>query len=145
GDSEGGRDCSRLLLDAFDSLDVHLPRHSSWQSQAGTFWIDTDDVPEPERLRLLDAAVQKGVVLLHFPGHIMLYLGRSDAGVPMVLRALGEYPEACGGGQETLVRVQNITVSDLELGRGTSRRALIERLSRITVIGRPPGPELAGV
>lgn len=145
GDTSGARDCSRLLLDVFSSFDVRLPRHSSWQSKAGSFWIDIERVPEQERLSLLDAATKKGIVLLHFPGHIMLYLGKNDRGRPMVLHALGEYPESCGGGQETLVRVQNISVSDLELGRGTSRTALIERLTRITVLGAPPGVELAGV
>jgi NlpC/P60 family len=149
GDTGGGRDCSRLLLDVFDSFGLHLPRHSSWQSRAGSFWIDTERVSVADRPLLFDAAAQKGIVLLHFPGHIMLYLGRSAAGKPMVLHALGEYAERCGGqaggNAETLVRVQNITVSDLELGRDTSRTALIERVTRITVLGKPPGVELAGV
>jgi NlpC/P60 family len=149
GDTGGGRDCSRLLLDAFGSFGLHLPRHSSWQSRAGSFWIDTERVSVADRPLLFDAAAQKGIVLLHFPGHIMLYLGRNAAGQPMVLHALGEYAERCnapgGAAGETLVRVQNIGVSDLELGRGTSRTALIERVTRITVIGKPPGVELAGV
>jgi hypothetical protein len=146
GDTAGGRDCSRLLLDVFASFDVALPRHSSWQSRAGSFWIDTERVPESERLPLFDAAAKQGIVLLHFPGHIMLYLGKNAQGRPMVLHALGEYAEPCAqGGPETLVRVKNITVSDLELGRGTSRKALLERVTRITVIGKNPGLDLAGV
>jgi hypothetical protein len=148
GDTGGGRDCSRLLLDVFESFGLHLPRHSSWQSRAGSFWIDTERVSVADRPLLFDAAAQKGIVLLHFPGHIMLYLGRNAEGRPMVLHALGEYAERCGGSAgtaETLVRVQNITVSDLELGRDSSRTALIERVTRITVIGKPPGVELAGV
>jgi cell wall-associated NlpC family hydrolase len=147
GDSNGGRDCSRLLQDVFESFDLQLPRHSSWQAQAGSFWIDIDAVPETERGFLFDAAAQRGIVLLAFPGHIMLYLGRNARGEPMVLHALGEYVEPCaGGGQgETLVRVKNISVSNLELGRGTSRKALIERITRVTVIGGAPGLELAGV
>jgi NlpC/P60 family len=147
GDTNGGRDCSRLLQDVFGSFDLQLPRHSSWQAQAGSFWVDMEAVPEAERGFLFDAAAQRGLVLLAFPGHIMLYLGRNPEGEPMVLHALGEYVEPCAGGGkgETLVRVKNISVSNLELGRGTSRRALIERITRITVIGGPPGVELAGV
>lgn len=147
GDTRGGRDCSRLLLDVFQSFDLQLPRHSSWQSRAGSFWIDTERVSVADRPLLIDAAAQKGIVLLQFPGHIMLYLGRNDAGQPMVLHALGEYAERCPGEPpaETLVRVKNITVSDLELGRGSSRTSLLERVTRITVIGKPPGVELAGV
>ncbi|HTV25820.1 MAG TPA: NlpC/P60 family protein [Polyangiaceae bacterium] len=147
GDTRGGRDCSRLLLDVFESFNLHLPRHSSWQSRAGSFWIDTERVKVADRAMLIDAAAQKGVVFLQFPGHIMLYLGRNEAGQPMVLHALGEYAERCPGSApaETLVRVKNITVSDLELGKGTSRTSLLERITRITVIGKPPGVELAGV
>jgi hypothetical protein len=126
-----------------------MPRHSSWQTLAGSFWIDVESVAEGERLRLIDAAAKKGVVLLGFPGHIMLYLGRNERGQPMVLHALGEYVEPCtgpgGAAGETLRRVKNIGVSDLELGRGTSRKALVERITRITVVGGTPGPELAGV
>jgi cell wall-associated NlpC family hydrolase len=146
GDTNGGRDCSRLLQDVFASFDVQLPRHSSWQAQAGSFWIDIEAVPEAERGFLFDAAARRGIVLLAFPGHIMLYLGRNPQGEPMVLHALGEYVEPCAGGKgETVVRVENIGVSNLELGRGTSRRALIERITRVTVIGGAPGLELAGV
>ncbi len=151
GDTDGGRDCSRLVLDMFDSFDLRLPRHSSWQAQAGSFWIDIEGVPEADRPLLFDAAARKGIVLLHFPGHVMLYLGRNERGVPMVLHALGEYMEPCpsAGGQpgrgERLVRVKNVTVSDLELGRATSRTALLERVQRITVIGGTPGIELGGV
>jgi len=147
GDTNGGRDCSRLLQDVFGSFDLQLPRHSSWQGQAGSFWLDIEAVPEAERGFLFDAAAKRGLVLLGFPGHIMLYLGRNPEGEPMVLHALGEYVEPCAGGAkgETVVRVKNIGVSSLELGRGTSRRALLERITRITVIGGPPGIELAGV
>jgi hypothetical protein len=147
GDTRGGRDCSRLLLDVFESFDLQLPRHSSWQSRAGSFWIDTERVKVADRPLLFEAAAQKGIVLLQFPGHIMLYLGRNEAGQPMALHALGEYAERCAGdpSAETVVRVKNITVSDLELGRGSSRTSLLERVTRITVIGKPPGVELAGV
>ena len=149
GDTGGGRDCSRLVLDAFAAFGVHVPRHSAWQAQAGSFWIDVDGLTESERLLLFDAALGKGIVLLAFPGHIMIYLGRNEKNEPMVLHGLGEYMESCaaagGAKSEALVRVKNIGVSTLELGRGTSRRALIERVTRITVVGETPGPELSGV
>jgi cell wall-associated NlpC family hydrolase len=149
GDTAGGRDCSRLVLDAFEAFDLHMPRHSAWQAQAGSFWIDVDGVSESESLLLFDAALQKGIVLLDFPGHIMIYLGRNERGEPMVLHALGEYMASCGTETgtrgEALVRVKDIGVTTLELGRGTSRKALIERVTRITVVGGTPGPELAGV
>jgi cell wall-associated NlpC family hydrolase len=144
GDTDGGRDCSRLVLDVFEAFDIRLPRHSSWQARAGSFWIDVSQVPETERALLIDTAAQKGIVLLSFPGHIMLYLGRNERGEPMVLHAFREYLEPCTGGQDTLFRVDGVTVSNLELGRGTERTAFIERVTHITVLGAPPGIELAG-
>jgi hypothetical protein len=158
GDTNDGRDCSRLLLDIFESFDLHLPRHSAWQAKGGSFWMDIEKLPEAERPLLFDAAAKKGIVLLAFPGHIMLYLGRNERGEPMVLHALGEYVEPCAGGAgdvdpgaggksraETVVRVKNIGISNLEPGRGTSRRALLERITSVTVIGNSPGVELAGI
>ncbi|MCG8419073.1 MAG: C40 family peptidase [Proteobacteria bacterium] len=152
GGVNGGRDCSRILLDIFETFDLDLPRHSKWQSIAGTFWIDiAETLPESERLLLIDAAASKGIVLLHFPGHIMFYLGRNREGEAMVYHAFAEYLEPCEGKNpdgtpaETLVQVKGATVSNLELGRHTSRKSFLERLTRITVFGKSPGIELMGV
>ncbi|MEM9488935.1 MAG: hypothetical protein AAGC55_07305 [Myxococcota bacterium] len=89
----------------------------------------------------------------------MFYLGRDRQGVPMVYHAFSEYLASCtdspdtsasdrGGDpslSETVVEVAGATVSNLELGRGSSRTAFIERLNRITVLGGSPGPELSGL
>ena len=145
GGKDGGLDCSRLMLDVFETFGIRLPRHSSWQSRAGSYSIDVAEVDEAERLLLMDAAAAKSVVLLHLPGHIMLYLGRDHDGRPMALHAFAEYMAPCAEGGETLYHVDQVQVSDLELGRGTSKTALIERITRITALGGAPGVELAGV
>ena len=153
GGNRGGRDCSRFLLDVFESFGLALPRHSGRQALAGTFSIDVSSAERPEdKLPLFDAALRRGAVLLHFPGHIMFYLGRDDAGVPMVLHSFSEYVVPCapavnteGVPYETLRRVDRVTVSDLSLGEGSSRGSFLERINRIVVIGRPPGPALSGV
>jgi hypothetical protein len=153
GGYEGGRDCSRFVLDLFGTFGLRLPRHSARQAKAGTFAIDVAPVSdEQEKLRIIEAAADRGAVLLHFPGHIMLYLGRTAEGRPMALHSFSEYVEPCAGTRgpegrplETLRRVDRVTVSDLELGRGSSRTSFIERVTRVVVIGRGPGPELAGV
>jgi hypothetical protein len=142
----GDRDCSSFLLDLFAGFGLELPRNSSDQARAGSFTITVDAaVGERERQGLIDAAARAGVVLLHFPGHIMLYLGRTAEGVPMVLHRFAEYLEPCGGRGETLISPNRVAVTTLDLGRGTSRRAFVERLTRIVVLGerRPAG--LAGV
>lgn len=145
GGYEGGRDCSRFLMDMFAGLGLILPRHTSDQAIAGEVIELAPDLPEAERLRRLDAAHRRGVVLLHFPGHIMLYLGRDEAGAPMAIHSFAEYLVPCPGRsegapegeRETLLRVSGVHVSDLELGRGTSRTAFIQRISKITVLAPP--------
>ena len=151
GGHEGGRDCSRFLLDVLATFGIHLPRHSGRQALAGTFAMDVAEVPANQKALLIEAAMQKGVVLLHFPGHIMLYLGRDAEGRPMAIHAFSEYVTPCAGTDdgtgtplETLHRVDRVTVSDLTLGEGSSRRDFLSRVSRIIVLGKAPGPELRG-
>jgi len=147
GGAAGGYDCSGLLLDVFESFDLALPRHSGWQAQTGSFVVDLTQTSDGrEKLALLDAAHARGIVLLHFPGHIMLYLGRAADGTPMALHALGEYARPCdaSGGKplDTVVAVRRVVVSNLELGRGSARKSFIERLSKLVVFGDVPGPKL---
>ncbi len=148
GGAGAGIDCSRFLLDVFESFGIEVPRHSGWQSKAGSFSIDFTGVPEEDRLLLLDEAQKRGVVLLQLPGHIMLYLGRNDAGQPMAIHALGEYQKRCEQpdpvNSETTMQVNQLQVSTLGLGRGTSKTALIDRITRVTVFGKDPGTLLAG-
>lgn len=148
GGKDAGLDCSRMFLDVFESFGLRLPRHSSWQARAGAFSIGLEGVTEKDRLILLDTALQRGVVLMQLPGHIMMYLGRDAAGEPMALHAFAEYKEPCATpdpeNAETTVRVDSVQVSNLELGRGTSKTAFIERITRIMVLGEDPGEELAG-
>ena len=152
GGEGGGRDCSRFLMDVFDRFGIGLPRHSGRQALAGTFSIDVSEVQsEREKLLLIDSAATKGAVLLHFPGHIMLYLGRTEDGTPMVIHAFAEYLEPCEGVSledgtpaETLRTVDRVTVSDLSLGEGSTRTSFLERITRVTVLGKAPGVELMG-
>ena len=152
GGNQGGRDCSRLVMDVMGAFGLALPRHSRAQAHAGTFHIEMKSVKsERERQLLIEAAAQRGIVLLHFPGHIMIYLGRTEAGVPMAIHAFAEYLVPCAERDqrhpdrgETLMTVDRLTVSNLNLGRGTSRKAFIERITHITVLGQAPGLALQG-
>lgn len=153
GDQQGGRDCSRFLMDVLAAFGLHLPRHSGAMVKAGSMRADIGKLrTADDRLAVIDAAAERGVVLLHFPGHIMLYLGRSREGAPMVLHAFAEYLERCeppsvadAGRAETLRTVDRVQVSDLSLGAGTSRGAFLDRITHVTVLGGPPGPELMGI
>lgn len=152
GGKDGGRDCSRFVMDVFSSFGLDLPRHSSGQAKAGSMVVDVTPLKSGrEREALLDAAQQRGIVLLHFPGHVMLYLGRNESGRPMVMHAFAEYLEACSpdetaetGREETLRRVDRVQVSDMTLGEGTTRTSFLERLTHVTIFGQSPGPALLG-
>ncbi|NNE20878.1 MAG: hypothetical protein HKN10_20605, partial [Myxococcales bacterium] len=144
GGKDGGYDCSRFLLDVFADFGIELPRHSARQAMAGTFSVDVSSVDDRNEKRLLlEASAHRGIVLLHFPGHIMLYLGTSEEGVPMAIHAFSEYVTPCEGlDLETVNRVDRVAVSDLSLGKGSSRRDFLSRITRLTVLGKTPGPAL---
>ena len=144
GGKDGGYDCSRFLLDLFAKFGIDLPRHSARQAIAGTFSVDVSTVEDLNEKRLLfEAAARRGVVLLHFPGHIMLYLGTTEEGVPMAIHAFSEFLTPCEGSElETINRVDRIAVSDLSLGAGSSRQDFLSRITRVTVLGHTPGPAL---
>jgi hypothetical protein len=75
----------------------------------------------------------------------------------MVLHSFAEYLAPCPGApaqpvrgapaspRETVLRADRVTISDLDLGRGSSRRSFIERLTRIVVLGERPGAGLEGL
>ncbi len=144
GGKDGGYDCSRFLLELFERFGLELPRHSARQAMAGTFSIDVSQVEDlNEKRLLLEAAARRGIVLLQFPGHIMLYLGATDDGVPMAIHAFSEFVTACEESElETVNRVDRVAVSDLSLGEGTSRGDFLSRTTRITVLGHSPGRAL---
>jgi hypothetical protein len=144
GGAQGGSDCSGFLLDIFERFDIALPRYSGWQAQAGSYGIDVRGLSSAQKLQRLDLAAKSGIVLLQFPGHIVLYLGRSSSGVPMAVHALGEYLEPCAKG-ETVVDVQRVVVSGLELGRNSSRGSFVERATRLVVFGPTPSAPPAGL
>jgi hypothetical protein len=144
GGQAGGFDCSRFLMELFGKFGIDLPRHSARQAMAGTFSLDVSTLQDANEKRLLlEAAARRGIVLLQFPGHIMLYLGTTEAGVPMALHAFSEFLTPCEGTDfETVNRVDRVEVTDLRLGEGSTRNDFLRRITTITVLGRPPGPAL---
>jgi hypothetical protein len=136
GGRDGHRDCSSYLLDVFAQFDVRLPRNSAVQAQLGTESVDLSQLDEVAKTEAIRTAAREGVVLLYMPGHIMLYLGH-DGAHDYGLSALSEYLTPCPGGPDVVHRLDKVAVTTLALGRGTERRAFIERITRMAVFGPP--------
>lgn len=137
GGKDGARDCSQFLLDLFAGFGVPLGRHSSVQAGQGTETIDVAGWSDADKLAAIDAAAQRGVVVLYMPGHVMLDVGRVGDR-RFSISAIAEYLVPCEGGGETLFRLDRVAVTDLELGRGSSRGAFIERITRLGVFSPLP-------
>lgn len=146
GGQGGAQDCSRFIMDVLEPFGVRLPRNSGRQALAGSYAVSLEGVDNlNERISLIDEASKDGVVLLHFPGHIMLYLGRNDSGEPMAIHAFSEYLERCpGDGSDIVVRADRVDVSDLRLGEHSSRTSFLERITLVTVIGKHPRSTIKG-
>lgn len=143
GGQDGGLDCSAFVLDVLGAFGVHVPRHSADQADAGSFRIDVPEgASREQRLSLLDEANRSGLVLVHFPGHVMLHLGRDESGAPMAIHAYAEYVEPCttpaNGRTETVRTTHGVDVTTYELGLHTSRRSYLERMTSLTVFGNAP-------
>lgn len=137
GGRDGYRDCSRYLLDLFALFDVRLARNSGVQAELGTRSVDLSELDDEAKRAAIREAANTGVVLLYMPGHIMLYLGQ-DGAHDFGISALSEYLEPCPGGPDTVYKIDKVAVTTLEVGRGTERRAFIERISKMAVFGPPP-------
>ncbi|MBW2731690.1 MAG: C40 family peptidase [Deltaproteobacteria bacterium] len=134
------RDCSRLMMDIFSPFGLELPRNSRQQAQAGLRHVDVSTLSDAEKRRTIAEVGRKAVTLLYFKGHIMLYLGR-EADRLYALHLFSGYLVPCPHGGETMHRVNHTSVTHLELGRGSSRRAFIERIERLVIIGPAKGKD----
>jgi hypothetical protein len=137
GGKDGARDCSQFLLDLFAGFGVPLARHSSIQARQGTDNVDVEGWSEADKRAAIDDAAARGVVLLYMPGHVMLHVGKIEDR-HFAISAIAEYLVPCDRGGETLFRIDRVALTDLELGRGSSRGAFIERITRLAVFGPRP-------
>lgn len=124
-----GRDCSRLVQDAWAVTGVQLPRNSGQQGRIGvpaaTF---APDESHAERLRRLQSDVPPGALLL-LPGHVMLYLG-TVAGIPYAIHDLWGYAHPEGH----TTRAAQVVVSALPPEPSPQGHTLLERLTHAIVV-----------
>lgn len=133
GGRAGQRDCSAYLQDLFGQFGISLGRHSAIQATQGRS-LDIEGWSESDKLAAIEREARQGVVILYMRGHVMLYVG-SDRGRPYAISSISEWIEPCPGGPDTVHRIDRVEVTTLELGRGTERKAFLERLTRLAVFG----------
>ena len=132
GDSLGGRDCSRFIMDLFRTFGILMPRNSKEQATVGIELGLLEGKTEKEKRKLLDQAIPLATTL-RLPGHIMLYLGR-DKGRHYVIHSIWGIQRS-GTPDPKLEKIGRVVVSDLSLGRSGLNGSLLARLSDIRFIG----------
>ncbi len=126
------RDCSQFMMDLYATLGIVLPRNSSAQGRVGQgrFSFSARNTVRQRRAEL-DGLNQP--VLLQFPGHIMLYLGREGEHY-YAIHDIWAYRVLEKPGQDRKIIIGKIVVSDLSLGEGSTRGSLLERLTTINLL-----------
>lgn len=136
GGTNGGVDCSRFVMDALGAFGLGMPRNSARQSMATTGHADVADWSTKQKTQLLNDVQHNAIVLLHLPGHIMVYLGRGHGGKHRVIHAFSEFSEARGDATTVRHQVHRVAVTGLHLGKNTKKGSFIERVDRISVLTR---------
>ena len=121
------------MMDLFAAFGLEIPRNTIHQALAGSRQVEVAQFSEEAKAQSIEAEARRGLVLLYMPGHIMLYLGR-DGGQLYAYHLFSGYLTPCQPRGETMQRVNRTVVTSLELGRGGSRRAFIQRITRLIVL-----------
>ncbi len=133
GGANGEQDCSQFLQEIFATVGLDIPRNSSLQAKAGILlcaFADEDD--RSVRLQKVLAKCRPGLSLMYMQGHIMLYLGQVD-GVPYAIHDTWAYRQRIGQ-KDTPILINRVTVSGLDLGQGSTKGSLLNRLKSIRLL-----------
>jgi hypothetical protein len=133
GGMHGEQDCSRFIQAVFSTVGLRLPRNSSDQAKIGLILGAFNKNTEAhEKLIVLNEKARAGTTLLYMKGHIMLYLGQVDL-EPYAIHALWGYRTPAEKGNRVRV-INSVKVTNLSLGAGSIKGALLERLVSIAAI-----------
>lgn len=131
GGLQGGWDCSSFLRDVFATMGVELPRNSGPQSRIGKILATfSKDAKKEGKQQALNQAIP-ATTFVKLDNHLMLYLGKRD-NRQYVLHSTAGYR------RKTLLREKGVKtfrvlVSDMELGRGSKRGSLFDRLISVNL------------
>ena len=133
GDRRGGRDCSRFVMDIFNTFGLLMPRNSKLQAMMGIPLLPADVKSLKEKKKALDQAVPLAT-LIRTPGHIMLYLGK-HRGRHYVIHSLWGFQKGGDWINPVVEKIGKVSVSDLNLGRKGPHGSLFDRITEVQFIG----------
>jgi hypothetical protein len=109
------QDCSSYVMDVYSCFGFRLPRNTTWQKEMPVSKITVAEFTADTKKAVLDKLMPGD--LLQFPGHIMMYLGKSE-GRYYVISATGSavIPSENNTGN-TVSRIRNVIINDLSLKR----------------------------
>lgn len=119
------RDCSSTTQDIFAGFGLWLPRNSSQQSRLGEVVILPDATKIRARRKII---VKKGVpflTLIHFPGHITLYIGSRD-GNPYVQQEIWGLRTTDLLGREGRVVIGKTVITPLDFAKRFSNTTRLQ-------------------
>ncbi len=108
------RDCSMFLRDIFIPFGIYLPRNSSKQA-VGYADISSMEQSAKKEYILLNAKPFR--TLVYLKGHIMLYIGKSANGEPLVMHDAWGI-KSFENGKEGRKMLGGVVVTTMEEGRG---------------------------
>lgn len=128
GGMEESVDCSAFVGAVCRSMGIEIPRDADQQELVMPHKVDFSGLSS-ERRRELIAKVPAGSLIFK-PGHVLMYLGTDDSGIPLAIHAASSYFTFNGdSGEKHYVR--EILVSDLTY-KGSSG---METIDDITSVG----------
>lgn len=116
------RDCSSFVQELYRCFGLWLPRDTGWQAAMPVRKIPMAGMTEAEKGGILSGL--KPGVILHFPGHEMLYLGERDGRY----YTINDVSSLMGwkDGVETKLRVRSVIVNSLDIKRPNGKTWLSE-------------------
>ena len=134
GGMYGERDCSSYIGDVFRCFGFELPRNSARLIAASPAVIDLTPFDRDTRLDIIRTC-PGGITVLGYPGHVMIYLGESS-GTAWIINTVWAWRTPVGDGRDIVHRIARTTVSDLLLGDGSEKGALIDKVTGLAIFGK---------
>lgn len=132
GEMFGARDCSRFIMDIFNTFGILMPRNSKLQAMVGISLGLLEEKSIKERKKVLDRAIPLAT-LLRLPGHIMLYLGKHNGKYYVIHNIWGIQKWGWFGPKTE--KIGKVVVSDLTLGKTGPHGSLLHRITEAQFIG----------